>query len=157
METYVIRIYRRSESIASDGRMLVGVLEKAEKDSPERVFHNLDDLVRLLKLQKHWATIKGSKDSATDEVKSLRYKLNLPVKVQGVSSDGMGFTEDTTLLNIGAGGAYIYLGRSVEIGARLRLIIDPGQSDLEMSGMVVRVDGGADEKRGVGITFDTNC
>lgn len=59
--------------------------------------------------------------------------------------------------DIGSGGAYLSLKNKVDIGERLRLIIDPGQSDLEMKGTVVRVVEETGGKRGVGITFDSNC
>jgi len=99
--------------------------------------------------------IIGSKDSA--------FTFPLPTQVEGTGSRGKPFAEDTVLSSISHQGSSFYLKTPVEVGARLKLMIDlPDRLaedkalKLVIKGRVVKIDRreGALEQK-ITIKFDS--
>lgn len=90
--------------------------------------------------------------------KGRRHKLNWPIRVTDIESNSAHFDETTTLENLSASGAYLYLNACPQVGARLSITIKLplGKENLMIyTAVVVRVEkqsAGA----GIALKFDTS-
>lgn len=92
------------------------------------------------------------------------FTFPLPTRVEGQSARGMGFAEDTVLSSISHQGSAFVLKNRVNIGDRLRLVVDlpeklsaDGDLKLVIKGKVTQIEA-ADSKgtaQKVTITFDS--
>ena len=152
LENYVIRIYRLKERLAKSRRKVVGIVEEPGVES-NKVFYDMDGLSGLLRLHAPGGAAKNDLKKPSRE--ALRFRLNLPAAVSGTTVNGVRFSEETVIADLGSGGAFLSIGVPVPVGSLLYLTIDPEKSDLKIAARVVRVVGRAG-KIGVGVSFERN-
>jgi hypothetical protein len=142
VDSYVVRVYRRE---GRDPYGLIGVVESGVEEKGKRAFRNAGELLGI---------ISGRKSGPSVERRAAgRLRLRLPLTVEWTGPGGRRFDEDTTLEDLSPGGAYFFLENCVAGDARLKVLIDPERSGLEVRGRVVRLDEGSG-KSGVGVVFE---
>ncbi|MFQ5736465.1 MAG: hypothetical protein ACE5GY_06330 [Thermodesulfobacteriota bacterium] len=140
MDTYIVRIYRR-EGNGTAG--LAGVVEEAGAEGV-RVFHTMEELSEI---------IMRRSGGAGHGRRPVRPKRKLKVLVKGANALSKSFTEEAAIENLTPGGGRLLLKNRVVLNARLRLVIDPEHSALEVGCCVVGV-GKARGLHGVEVSFD---
>jgi PilZ domain len=86
-----------------------------------------------------------------------RYQVGWDVAVKGTDQSGMGFDDAGILEDLSSGGAFLYLSRRVQLGARVELRIKvPFKKNnwMKYSAEVVRVKK-ATGNTGIALRFDT--
>ena len=152
MDTYIVRVYRRS---GEDEEGHVGVIEEAGVEEL-KPFHTTEEMVSILTGEdaKKGRKTKGTVPSFGKERRlAERLKLNLPVKVNGTNTSGRVFSEETVLEDLSSKGAFLSLKNAVTEKTKLLLVIDPDRSNLHKKTRVVRV-GKMSKKNGVGVSFE---
>jgi PilZ domain-containing protein len=89
--------------------------------------------------------------------RARRFTIAWKVIVKGTDSAGLAFDEPAELKNLSSGGAFLYLTKSLKIGAKLDVWIKvPFQKEnwMRYPAEVVRVEA-ARSKTGVAMRFDT--
>ncbi|MBI3755362.1 MAG: PilZ domain-containing protein [Deltaproteobacteria bacterium] len=139
-DNYIVRVYRRNKDNLYN---IVGIVEDVEHET-NKAFHNAEELAVII-------AGEGKKD-VKEMQRNNRLRLMLPVKVRGVNIIGKRFKEDAFIKDISSGGAYLYMKNQVSADARLRIMIDPARSSLNIKARVVRIvkEGNGN---GVGVSF----
>ncbi|MFZ3090217.1 MAG: PilZ domain-containing protein [Nitrospirota bacterium] len=153
-ENYIVRVYRRSKESPYN---IIGIIEDVEREA-NKAFHNAAELVGIIagEGKKDVNPVRklgwGFLSNGVKEMRRVRLRLTLPVKVRGVNIIGKRFSENTFIKDISSGGAYLYMKEQVNTDAHLRMMIDPARSSLNIKARVVRIEK-RENKTGVGVAF----
>jgi c-di-GMP-binding flagellar brake protein YcgR len=90
-----------------------------------------------------------------------RIDIPFPARVQGVDANGESFEIDSLLDNLSAGGLYLRMARTLNQGAQLLVLVqlsvnsfdEPGASQIEARGVILRAELQADGACGVAVGF----
>ena len=123
VEDYIVRIYRHKEENGG----LFGVVEEVGTEG-KKPFRNVEELVHLL-------LRKIPRESG----EGRRIRPAVPVTVEGRTSSGTPFSENTLIEEFGPRGVSFRLKTGVVKGSELQLRILPACCELARQGRVARV------------------
>jgi hypothetical protein len=99
----------------------------------------------------------GRKTSNLERRGARRFAVGWDVTVKGTDGTGLSFNEKGALENLSSTGAFLYLGRRLEVGTKLDVWIKtPFKKNnwMKYSAEIVRVEG-SEMKAGVAMKFQT--